>query len=65
MLACGLLVHNRGRLSEYGGGASVLLLSDLGLSSDERSVNEKNHMKFLCLKFNLNSNITCVLLCLQ
>ena len=65
MLACGLLVHNRGRLSEYGGGASVLLLSDLGLSSDDRSVNEKNCMKFLCLKFNLNSNITCVLLCLQ
>ena len=65
MLACGLLVHNRGRLSEYGGGASVLLLSDLGLSSDDRSVNEKNRMKFLCLKFNLNSNITCVLLCLQ
>ena len=65
MLACGLLVHNRGRLSEYGGGASVLLLSDLGLSSDDSSVNETNCMKFLCLKFNLNSNITCVLLCLQ
>ena len=65
MLACGLLVHNKGRLSEYGGGASVLLLSDLGLSSDDRSVNEKNCMKFLCLKFNLNSNTTCVLLCLQ
>ena len=65
MLACGLLVHNKGRLSEYGGGASVLLLSDLGLSSDDSSVNETNCMKFLCLKFNLNSNNTCVLLCLQ